>query len=44
MRIPHTNGVLLNRLEANSGKGDEAALRILLKIGFILAGENAVFD
>ena len=36
MRIPHANGVLLNRLEANSGKGDKAALRILLQIGFVL--------
>ena len=34
----------LNRLEANSGKRDEAALRILLEIGFVLVRENAVFD
>ena len=44
MRIPHANGVFLNRLETNSGKGDEAALWILLEIGLVLAGEDTVFD
>jgi hypothetical protein len=44
MRIPHANGVFPNRLETNPGKGDEAALRILLEIGLVLVGENAVFD
>jgi hypothetical protein len=44
MRIPHANRVFPNRLATNSGKGDEAALRILLEIGFVLVGTNAVFD
>ena len=32
------------RLEANSSERREAALRILLEIGLILAGADAVFD
>src|ERR1700735_1808729 len=30
--------------DRNAGKRDEAALRILLEIGFVFAGENAVLD
>ncbi len=44
MRIPHADGVLLDRLEANARESDEAALRILLKIGFVLTRQNAVLD
>jgi hypothetical protein len=44
MRIAHADRVLLDRFETNAGERDEAALRILLKIGFVLAGENAVLD
>ena len=40
---PDANGVFPNRFQTNSGKSDEAALRILLEIGFVLVGENAVF-
>jgi hypothetical protein len=44
MRISHGDGVLPDRLETNLGKRDERAFRILPEIGFVLAGENAVFD
>ena len=37
-------GVLLSRLETNSGQSDKAAFRILFETGFVLVGEDAVFD
>ena len=43
MRISHANGGFPNCLKTNSGKGDKAALRILLEIGLVLVGEKCWF-
>ena len=44
LRVAHADSVFGDRFEANAGERREAALRILLEIGFVLARANAVFD